>query len=266
MMLVPFDQIAHHYDSTFTNSVIGELQREQVWRYLQKILPQLNGLEILELNCGTGEDAVQFGERGFTILATDISQEMLKLTNSKIKQHALQNRVTSFCLDIANIDSVSFDKRFDLVFSNFGGLNCIGPAAVQRLINKMPTLLSPGGRFIAIIMPPYCLWASLYFLFKFRFRDGFQRWTDKKVLATFPGINFNVWYYKPSEIKNWIHPAFKTMATLPIGLTVPPTYLEKFFSRHRAWLSVFNTIDTKLGQLSLLSGMADHFLIDVKLR
>lgn len=266
MMQVPFDQIAHRYDSTFTYSAIGELQRGQVWSYLENILPQLTGLEILELNCGTGEDAIRFGSQGFTIMATDNSKEMLKLTEAKVKQHALQHRITSQYLDLANIDSVSFDKKFDLVFSNFGGLNCIGPTSMKHLMNRLPALLSPGGRFIAVIMPPYCLWASLYSLFTFRFRDFVKRWIDKKVLVKFPGINFDVWYYKPSEIEHWVRPAFSTMTKRPIGLTVPPSYLESFFSRHSSWLSVFNAIDTRLGKLSLLSGLGDHFLIDTKLK
>ncbi len=41
---------------------------------------ELKGLDILELNCGTGEDAVLFSEKGFNIVATDVSEEMLKVT------------------------------------------------------------------------------------------------------------------------------------------------------------------------------------------
>ena len=74
---VPNDHIASTYDASFTRTPIGQLQRKQVWTYLEKITLELKGLDILELNCGTGEDAVLFSEKGFYIVATDVSEEML---------------------------------------------------------------------------------------------------------------------------------------------------------------------------------------------
>src|SRR5688500_10106525 len=99
-MAVPFDHIASTYDSIFTRSAIGQLQRKRVWRYIDKIIPDLNGFEMLELNCGTGEDAMMFGERGFNIVATDISQEMLKVTQKKAEQFSLQSKISSHYLDL----------------------------------------------------------------------------------------------------------------------------------------------------------------------
>jgi len=85
--------IAAEYDSVFTQSSIGQLQRKCVWKYLDKIIPDLPGLKILELNCGTGEDALLFGQRGFNVLATDVSAEMLKVTQQKSEHHGMQHRV-----------------------------------------------------------------------------------------------------------------------------------------------------------------------------
>lgn len=80
---MPFDHIASPYDSLFSRSAIGLLQRKTVWKYIEGVLPELNGFEMLELNCGSGEDAVLFGERGFNLVATDISEETMKLTEKK---------------------------------------------------------------------------------------------------------------------------------------------------------------------------------------
>ncbi len=62
-----FDHMATDYDSVFTNSAIGQLQRNHVWKYIETIIPQLDGFDMLELNCGTGEDAMLFSDRGFNI-------------------------------------------------------------------------------------------------------------------------------------------------------------------------------------------------------
>ena len=142
-MGVPFDHIASTYDSSFTRTPIGQLQRKQVWNYLEKITPQLKGLDILELNCGTGEDAVLFSEKGFNIVATDVSEEMLKVTQEKVQQYSMQHKISSHYLDLDSFDDSMFEKKFDLIFSNFGGLNCINPESLKKLFDKIPGILSP---------------------------------------------------------------------------------------------------------------------------
>ncbi|MBL0742270.1 class I SAM-dependent DNA methyltransferase [Chryseolinea lacunae] len=264
-MAAPFDHIATSYDSQFTRSAIGQLQRKRVWAYLEKITPELKGLDILELNCGTGEDALLFSEKGFNIVATDVSEEMLKVTRQKAQQFSMQNKISSQYLDLDNFEETLFDKKFDLVFSNFGGLNCINPEAVQKLLTKIPTILSPGGRFVGVIMPKFCLWETNYFLMKLRFLKAFRRMTSKEVMADLEGVRMKTWYYSPSQIKQWSRKAFHHAVVKPVGFALPPSYLENFFSSKKRLLLQLNRLDEKLDDFSVLSGMADHFLIDLTL-
>jgi ubiquinone/menaquinone biosynthesis C-methylase UbiE len=265
-MAAPFDHIASTYDSVFTQSAIGQLQRKQVWRYLEQITPELRGLEILELNCGTGEDAVLFSEKGFNIVATDVSEEMLKVTQQKAHQFSMQNKISSHYLDLDSFDETLFDKKFDLVFSNFGGLNCINPESLKKLLQKLPHILNPKGRFVAVIMPKFCLWESLYFLARFQFKNVFRRWRQDEVLADLHGMFVKTWYFRPSQIKTWSSQNFSMVSRKPVGFALPPSYLEKFFERKKRLLFGLNIMEKKLFNVSLLSGMADHFIIDLKLR
>lgn len=265
-MAAPFDHIASTYDSAFTLSAIGQLQRKYVWNYLEKITSELKGLEILELNCGTGEDALLFSEKGFNIVATDVSEEMLRVTQRKAHQYSLQNKISSHYLDLDSFDETLFDKKFDLIFSNFGGLNCINPDSLKNLLEKIPALLSPGGRFIAVIMPKFCFWESLYFTAKFQFNNIFRRWTSSEVPADLQGAVVKTWYYRPGQIKDWSAKNFSIIHTRPIGIAVPPSYLENFFRKREGFLKRLHAIEINLNQFSMLSGMADHFLIDLKLR
>jgi ubiquinone/menaquinone biosynthesis C-methylase UbiE len=265
-MKAPFDHIAETYDSHFTNSSIGQFQRQVVWRYLEKVIPGLNGLEMLELNCGTGEDAVLFGSRGFNIVATDISREMLRVADKKAKQFSMQHRISSRYLDLESFDETFFEKKFDLVFSNFGGLNCVRPESIKRLLEKIPSILTPGGRLIAVIMPKFCLWENLYFAAKFRFSRAFQRNSNNEVIANLHGEELSIWHYSPDEIKKWSFDKFQCLNTQPVGITLPPSYLETFFTNKKRLLASLNSIERKVSGLSFLSGMSDHFLIDLKLR
>ncbi len=60
-MNVAFDQLASAYDKEFSFSRIGILQRRQVWNYMNDMLLTSSPMDILELNCGTGIDAVAAG-------------------------------------------------------------------------------------------------------------------------------------------------------------------------------------------------------------
>lgn len=265
-MAAPFDHIASTYDSVFTRTAIGQLQRKRVWKYIEEVIPNLHGFEMLELNCGTGEDAMMFGERGFNIVATDISQEMLKVTEKKAEQFSLQSKISSQYLDLDSINETVFDKKFDLVFSNFGGLNCISPESFKRLLNTLPSILNPGGRFIGVIMPKFCAWETIFFLTRLQFKKAFRRLTSKEVNTNLQGINLKTWYYHPSEVKSWSKSRFKLVSMKPVGVALPPSYLENFFSLKKRWLLKLNNLEKKIGGLSLFSGMADHFVIDLELR
>jgi ubiquinone/menaquinone biosynthesis C-methylase UbiE len=265
-MGVPFDHIASAYDSVFTRSAIGQLQRKRVWSYIETIIPQLHGFEMLELNCGTGEDAILFGDRGFNIVATDISSEMLKITYKKAEQFSMQNRISSHYLDLETFDETLFDKKFDLVFSNFGGLNCINPESLKALLKKIPAILNPGGRFIGVIMPKFCAWETVFFMLRFQFTKAFRRFTSKEVITNLQGVNVKTWYYHPSEVKKWSKENFKLISVNPVGLALPPSYLEHFFTFHKRLLLRLNRIEKKINKSSLFAGMADHFVIDLQLK
>lgn len=265
-MAVPFDHIASTYDSLFTRSAIGQLQRKRVWSYVEGIIPELQGFEMLELNCGTGEDAILFGERGFNIVATDISGEMLRVTQKKAEQFSMQHRISSHYLDLESFNETLFDKKFDLVFSNFGGLNCINPESFKKLLENLPSLLNPGGRFVGVIMPKFCAWETVFFLLRLQFKKAFRRLTSKEVITDLQGTSMKTWYYHPSQIKNWSKEKFRLISIRPIGVALPPSYLENFFSLRKRWLLQLNKFEKSLSHASLLSGMSDHFVIDLQLK
>ena len=265
-MGVPFDHIASAYDSVFTDTAIGQFQRKRVWSYIESVMPQLGGFELLELNCGTGEDAILFGEKGFNIVATDISSEMLKVTNRKAEQYSMQNRISSHYLDLDSFDETLFDKKFDLVFSNFGGLNCISPGSLKSLFNKLPAILNPGGRFIGIIMPKFCAWETLFFLLKLKFKKAFRRFTSKEVTADLHGVQVKTWYYRPSEIMKWTKEKFVVKGINPVGFALPPSYLQKAFNYRKPLLLQLNSLEKRIGNSRFLAGMSDHFVIDLQLK
>ena len=64
----PFDDTAGDYDTTCSRSLLGTLMRRAVWRRLDACFS--DGQRVLEVGCGTGEDAVHLAQSGISVLAT----------------------------------------------------------------------------------------------------------------------------------------------------------------------------------------------------
>ena len=225
-----FDKAAASYDDSFTHSAIGKMQRDIVWNYVDSITPGKIDLQILELNCGTGEDAIHFAKKGFNILATDISDEMLEITRRKVNYEKLNDKIIIKQLDLLKIDESGFEQKFDLIFSNFGGMNCISPADMNRLPAALSNLLKPDGRLIMILMPKYCLWEIKYFLLKLNFKNAFRRYSNNGTLVNLNGSELKTFYYNPGRIKKIFQKYFSAATVKPVGFFIPPSYLNNFFS------------------------------------
>jgi ubiquinone/menaquinone biosynthesis C-methylase UbiE len=261
-MNAAFDQVAQAYDEEFTFSRVGWLQRQQVWQYLEQPLNGRTGLNILELNCGTGEDAMHFAEKGHHVTATDISTRMLAVAQQKSEKLGYSQQMTFRRIDINQLSAADFSQPFDWVFSDFGGLNCVSPQTLGQFAEVLPSLLNPGGRFIAVVMPRLCLWENGYFLLKGQFRQAFRRNTYLPLSVRVGDSTVATWYYSPAAIRRIFQPFFQPVGLQPIGLCLPPSYMEGFFRKRPHLLSVMNHLEKRLNGLSITAGMADHFLID----
>jgi len=82
-----FDQIAPSYDATFSESLVGRAQREAVWQVADRVFTP--GSRILEINCGTGVDALHFAGRGVRVLGCDASAGMVEAARKHGKAVAM---------------------------------------------------------------------------------------------------------------------------------------------------------------------------------
>ena len=261
-----FDTVAQSYDASFTHSVIGIAQRNVVWSYLESALSSNDELNILELNCGTGEDALWFAKKGHKVLATDISESMLDIVRQKIDEQDLSSCIQTLKLDITKIRDKHFSESFDLVFSNFGGMNCISPIEIGQLTAELARLLNVNGRLIMIIMPRYCLWETSYFLIKLNFKKAFRRYFNDSTIAKLNGLEFRTFYYTPNQMKKIFGKYFDVINIKPVGFFIPPSYLEKFFAPKVKTFNLLKKIEKIFSNQRILAGFSDHYLIDLQVK
>ena len=263
MSSAEFDAVAQLYDETFTNSEVGKLQRLRVWNYLDSTLPK-SSLNILELNCGTGEDAVWFAHRGHNVLASDISMKMIFITEDKVNRLKLSKQIATKQLDINEIDKIQTDNKFDLIFSNFGGLNCLSKNELESLSAKIKKLLNNNGKFIAVVMTDFCLIESLYFFIKLGFKNIFRRKKTQQVI-----INDSIvktYYYHPKYFFTFFKNNFTINKIIAIGIFIPPSYLNSFFKDKHRVLNLLNRVENFFGNNVFSAAISDHFLIEMNIK
>lgn len=250
-----FDTYATVYDTHFTGSLIGKAQRARVYTHVQK---HIDGSikTALELNCGTGEDAIWLASKGLTVLATDISEGMLQVARQK-----KINELTEFKrLEIQNINTLQ-PKTFDLVFSNFGGLNCLAPNEMIAFSSHCSGLQNKGNKLALVIMGKKCLWEIFYYRVKRDVKKRNRRLAEGGAETAIDGRQFTTYYYSPKEITALFANNYRLVSLKPIGFFVPPSYLETFFSEKTNLFRCLVWLERLFGNFKTLSNYADHFLI-----
>jgi ubiquinone/menaquinone biosynthesis C-methylase UbiE len=262
--LTAFDNIAASYDDDFVNSPIGRAQRDIVWACLKKVIDSQDQLRILELNCGSGEDAIWLAGLGHHVVATDISTGMLEIANRKKAGRNVRGTVEFRKMDMKDLDNSGFNIPFDLVFSNFGGLNCLGQEEVRQLFRSISAMLTKNGRFIAVVMPSFCLWESFYFMVKGKVGQAFRRRGKKAVMVEFNGEGVRTWYYSPGMLKRLADSSFVVKGFCPVGFAVPPGYLNTFFAFRMKTLNMLYNVEKKVPKRRWAAAVSDHYLVDFK--
>lgn len=270
-----FDIASENYDETFTYSNIGKMQRAIVYDYLNTHVLGKKSLHILEINCGTGEDAKWFANQNHTVLATDISEGMINkakqkndLKNLKFQQLDI-NKIDSCFRRNDNTESVipakaGIQNKFDLIFSNFGGLNCLSNQELEAFFKNASSLLNENGKIVCVIMPKNCIWENNYLFLAGKWKQLFRRNTKDYLLVNVEGTSVKTWYYNPKEIVSLTKNEYHIKNYKPIGFFIPPSYLESFFKRNNWLLNSLNWLENQVTNWSFLSRYSDHFIITLQ--
>jgi SAM-dependent methyltransferase len=224
----PFDSAAPAYDDAFTHTPLARELRARVWARLDAVLA--HGQPVLELGCGTGEDARHLAQRGLAVTATDQSTAMLRVAAAKTAGLP----VTTVRLDLhalAPEPAVLAHAPYAAVFSNFGALNTLADFA--PLAAWLAPLVRPGSRLVFVVMGRWCAWEIFWHLLHLHPRTAFRRLQRGGAVAHVGGAPFTVHYPATAALRRAFAPDFHLDRVWPLGLFLPPSYLEPL--THRPW-------------------------------
>ncbi len=256
-----FDAAAPVYDSAYEHLTgIRHIRAVMHGLYLRYFKP---GDSLLELNCGTGNDAIFLARHGLRVHATDLSPRMIEETRRKVLHEGVEGLVTSDVLSFHQLEKLD-GTTFDGAYSNFGGLNCTD--RLHDVAAGLAPLLKPGAIFIAAVMTRFCLWESVAALCRGNLRLAFRRLRREGCLAHLHGGLVQTTYHAPSTVVRAFSGGFDPVGVIGLNVVLPPPNAVRSYQILGKGLSPLMRVDARICTHRPFSAMGDHCAIILRRR
>jgi ubiquinone/menaquinone biosynthesis C-methylase UbiE len=252
-----WDLTAENYDRTFSETVIGRAQRDAVWRELDKNFRP--GMRILELNCGTGVDAVHLAARGVGVVACDLSSKMIDAARQRLGPTGHDALVDFRVLATEEMDSLAGDAPFDGAFSNFSGFNCVQD--ISQAARDLARLLKPGAKTLLCMVGRFSLWEVAWRLAEGKPNLALHSFRRKPTTHVSAQGALSVHYPSVSDMRWMFAPEFRLRGWKGIGVAVPPSCLEPLARRLPGVVGVLAKIDRYISRAPIFRSMGDCVLL-----
>jgi 2-polyprenyl-3-methyl-5-hydroxy-6-metoxy-1,4-benzoquinol methylase len=218
---------------------------------------------ILELNAGTGIDAAYFAGKGYRVHATDIAEGMQEQLREKMRRQGLSDKVSTELCSFTALDTLRQRGPYDLIFSNFAGLNCTGE--LDKVLRSFAPLVKSGGQVTLVILPGFCLWETLLFL-RGRWRTAFRRLISgsKGTQSHVEGHYFRCWYYSPAYVIRNLGREYELLSVEGLCTLVPPSYIEGFAEKHPMAYRVLRVLENKWKGRWPWKVVGDYYIISLR--
>lgn len=240
-----------------SNPIIQWMRNKIRSHVLSQCMP---GGRMLELNAGTGLDAVFFAQHGLFVYATDNAEGMINELNRKAEKLNLGDKISTEKCSFTELDKLQ-TKEFDYIFSNFGGLNCTD--RLDEVIQSFSHLLKSGGKATLVIMPPVSPWELLMSL-KGNFKVAFRRLKKNGTPSNVEGVSFKSYYYSPRSVAKMFGNNYNVIAIKGLGSIVPPPFLDKYAVKSPGLFKILTVMENAVSNAWPFNAWADHFIITMQ--
>jgi SAM-dependent methyltransferase len=258
-----FDELASEYDTAFTESAIGKALRVIVWSRLEHAFTAPT--RVLELGCGTGEDALCLARRGVEVVAVDASSRMIQIAQQKAHETNRHNgdsgkrpvaHLEFHCLSMERLGPTLDGQPFDGVLSNFGAINCV--ADLPALIADVAGRLRPGAPLVWVVMGRHVPWEWLWYLARGQWNKAWRRLNRGGV--SWRGMNIR--YPTPTELVAALRAHFAIRRIAPLGVALPPSYAGEWLERRPRLLKMLTRLEHLAQRCSALASVSDHYIVE----
>lgn len=257
-----FDSLAGEYDQSFSQSPLARSLRRRVWWHLEECFP--DGSRIVDLGCGTGEDALWMAHRGRQVLGVDVSSLMLEEARRKAARSEVSDRITFKQVDLGDApealrSTLGQGEELDGAYSNFGALNCL--AERRSLARVLANCVRLQGRLVLVLMATICPIEILSHLARGRLKTAFRRFRDgQEVRLEGRSEVVRVFYPSPRRLRQELHPWFRPLSLNGLGVVLPPTYLAHLVDERPRLLATLERWDSRFGSRFPGTWFCDHYV------
>lgn len=245
------------FDEIYAANQIVAYKRARTRTALESLLKE--GDRILELNAGTGQDALYFASKGYQVHATDIATGMLDQLHQKLQQSPLANKISTEQISFEALNQLKDQGPYDAIFSNFGGLNC--SKDIELVLQHFNGLLKPGAVAVLVVMPSFCLWETLLF-FRGAFKLAFRRLFAKNgAKAHIEGVHFLCFYHHPKRLVKALQKDFDLLDLEGLCTIVPPSYIENFPQKFPKSFGFLKKLEARWKRLAPFNRIGDYYII-----
>ncbi len=256
-----FDQVAAVYDSVYgaegQNTAVRWMKTEN-WNIVAAALETCE--RVLELGCGTGEDAVTLARSGKFVLATDISPVMVERTVARADGAGLSGRLQTRVAAAGKLGAILDEfgrESFDGVYSAFTLIYETDMPAVNR---GAAALLRPGGTLVASIYSRSCLWEIGWWFLHGHPIGAFRRWRKWTKSQIGAGQKLPTQHYTPAQFARHFQPDFVLRRAAALSLILPAPFLDPLYQKHRTFFDRLIPLERRVREWPLLNGWGNAFV------
>jgi methylase of polypeptide subunit release factors len=264
-----FSDAARFYDREQHANFVAGWSRRQSLKLLRRYFKP--GSRLLEIGCGTGEEAISLAREGRTIVATDAAAGMIRELERKLEGSSdLASQVKPLVLAARDLDQLPQDlivSGFDGAYSSFGPLNCepdLAPVA-----SLLAQLVRPGGYVIISFINQVCPWEVGWHLLKGKPGEAFRRFR-RSTLATvrmeWQETRVPVSYWPVAELTKTFARQFELVQLMALPWLFPPQYLSRLVERIPSLGNFLGALDSRTASLWPFNKLGDHVVLVLRRR
>ena len=244
---------AERYEQVFTGTSVGRMWREAVWRELDASFRA--GSRVLEINCGTGIDAIHLAQRAVSVVACDISPRMIEIARKKARSVDRSGLLDFRVLATEDLPALEEKRSFEGAFSNFSGLNCVRDlAGVSR---NLARLLKPSSPVLLCLMGRFSVTGKLW-----RMARGHRKSAQASSRQASVDGGVVVYHRSRRQMASLFAPHFRLRRWKAIGLAVPPSFMEDWAVAFPRFTRGLNRVDHLVGGLPLFRSLGSCTLYE----
>lgn len=252
-----FDKTAPSMDTVVLRNPINAWMRQVNFSVLRKSFPA--GCTLLELGCGTGEEARRLAEKGCRILAIDVSEGMVARARNKAESSGLRDRIIiqqGRTADMEKIVQMSPWRTFDGAYASF---SLTYEPGLREICTSLHRILKPGALFICTLPNKIVLSEALIYGFQLRFRQVTWRFA-RPLHREIEGHQLIIQAYRPQEVVRSFDGLFRLRSLIGVPVFLPPVYLHPFYRRLGRGQRLLQRLDSLLDSYYPWNHLGEHTL------